>query len=64
MPRNPQLSTWANRVTTHFPELPPPTAFVLALWSFGLVLAHACTLTLVVVHLASILGRSATNARR
>ena len=64
MPREHQLYTWANRVTTHFPELPPATAFVLALWSFGLVLAHACALTLVALHLAPILLRSVNTVRQ
>jgi Transposase DDE domain len=64
MPRHPQLYAWADRVATAFPELPPATAFVLALWSFGLVLAHACGLTAVVAHLAPLLGRSANTTRQ
>lgn len=64
MPRHPQLYAWADRVATAFPELPPATALVLALWSFGLVLAHACGLTAVVAHLAPLLGRSANTTRQ
>jgi hypothetical protein len=64
MPRQSQLYTWADRVATHFPELPRATAFVLALWSFGLVLAHACGLSVVVVHLAPLLGRAANTVRQ
>jgi hypothetical protein len=64
MPRHSQLYAWADRVATCFPELPKPLAFVLALWSFGLILAHACGLTAVVVHLAPVLGRSANTVRQ
>jgi hypothetical protein len=64
MPRPPQLYAWADRVATAFPELPPAMAFVLALWSLGLVLAHACGLTAVVAHLAPLLGRSANTTRQ
>ena len=64
MPRHPQLYAWADRVATRFPELPPAIALVLALWSFGLVLAHACGLTAIVAHLAPLLGRSANTTRQ
>ena len=64
MLRHPQLYTWADRVATRFPELPPAIAFALALWSLGLVLAHACGLTAVVAHLAPLLGRSANTTRQ
>jgi hypothetical protein len=37
----------ADRVTTHFPDLPRATAFVLALWAFGMDLAHARALSAV-----------------
>jgi hypothetical protein len=37
VPGHPQLYPWADRVATAFPELPPATAVVLALWSLGLV---------------------------
>jgi hypothetical protein len=64
VPRHPQLYAWAARVATAFPELPPATALVLALWSLGLVLAHACGLSAVVAHLAPLLGRSANTTRQ
>lgn len=64
MPRHPQLYAWADRVATRFPDLPPALAFGLALWSLGMVLAHACGLTAVVCHLAPVLGRSADTARQ
>jgi Transposase DDE domain len=64
MPRHEPLYQWADRVTTHFPDLPRPTAFVLALWAFGMVLAHACGLTAVALHLASLLGQSVNTVRQ
>lgn len=64
MPRHPALYAWANRVATHFPNLPPAIAFGLAAWSFGMVLAHACGLSAVAGALAPILGRSANTARQ
>jgi hypothetical protein len=64
MPRHRQLYDWADRVATHFPDLPPATAFSLALWSFGLVLAHACGLTTVVTHLAPVLGQAVNTVRQ
>ena len=64
MPRHPQRDAGADRVATRFPDLPPALAFGLALWSLGLVLAHACGLTAVACHLAPLLGRSANTTRR
>lgn len=64
MPRHEPLYQWADRVATHFPNLPRPTAFVLALWAFGLVLAHACALTAVAVHLAGLLGQPINTVRQ
>ena len=61
MPRHEPLDQWADRVATHFPNLPRPTAFVLALGAFGMVLAHACALTAVAVHPAG--RRCWTSAR-
>jgi DDE family transposase len=64
MPRHEPLYQWADRVTSHFPELPRSTAFVLALWAFGMALAHACGLTAVALHLAPLLGQSVNTARQ
>ncbi len=64
MPRHEPLYQWADRVTSHFPDLPRPTAFVLALWAFGLALAHSCALTAVALHLAPLLGRAANTVRQ
>jgi hypothetical protein len=64
MPRHEPLYQWADRVTTHFPNLPRCSAFVLALWAFGMVLAHACTLTAVALHLAGLLGQPLNTVRQ
>ena len=64
MPRHQPLYQWADRVATHFPELPRSTAFVLALWAFGMALAHACALTAVALHLAPLLGRAVNTVRQ
>jgi hypothetical protein len=64
MPRQQPLYQWADRVASHFPDLPRPTAFVLALWTFGMVLAHACALTAVAVHLAPLLGQAINTVRQ
>ncbi len=64
MPRHEPLYQWADRVTTHFPELPRTTAFVLALWAYGLVLAHCCALNAVVGHLAPLLGQAGNTLRQ
>jgi hypothetical protein len=64
MPRHAPLYQWADRVATAFPELSRPTAFVLALWTFGMVLAHASGLTAVVVHLAPLLGQPLNTVRQ
>src|SRR5947208_15825733 len=52
------LSQWIETVSTAFPKLSRPQAKVLALWSFGMVLAKACGITLVCAALALQLGCS------
>lgn len=47
MSRHVPLYEWTAEVSTHFPHLSKPQATVLALWSFGIVLAHRCTLSAV-----------------
>jgi hypothetical protein len=64
VPRHEPLYRWADRVATHFPDLPRPTAFVLALWAFGMALAHACALSAVALHLAPLLGRPFNTLRQ
>ena len=38
---------WLRTITTYLPHLSKPQATVLALWSFGMVLARSCALTAV-----------------
>jgi hypothetical protein len=50
------LSEWSQTVSTAFPHLSRPQATVLALWSYGMVLAKSCGITLVAATLALQLG--------
>ena len=50
------LSQWIETVSTAFPKLSRPQATVLALWSYGMVLAKSCGITLVCAALAVQLG--------
>lgn len=53
MAHHEELSRWITTVSTHMPHLSKPQATVLALYSFGMVLAQACGLT----SIADVLGR-------
>jgi hypothetical protein len=64
MPRHAPLYQWADQVATHFPELSRPTAVVLALWAFGMALAHTCGLSAVALHLAPVLGQRVNTVRQ
>lgn len=55
MVKNEQLNAWISTVSNQFPNLSKPQATVLALWSFGLVLAKCCALSAVVIFLAPFL---------
>jgi hypothetical protein len=55
MTRYDPLYQWTAIVTTHLPTLSKPQVTVLALWSFGMVLARSCGLTSVVSILARLL---------
>lgn len=50
------LQQWTETVTQYMPHLSRPQATILALWSFGVVIARSCGLTTVSALLASILG--------
>src|SRR3954463_5008130 len=52
----PKLIEWGETVPTHLPHLPKPRATVLALWSFGMILAGSCALSAVAIKLAEALG--------
>jgi hypothetical protein len=60
----PQLYQWIDQVSTHFPSLSRPQATVLALWSFGMVLAHSCGLDSVALVLACLLGQRDQTVRQ
>jgi Transposase DDE domain len=52
------LSQWIETVSTAFPKLSRPQAKVLALWSYGMVLAKSCGIIVVCAALAIQLGCS------
>jgi hypothetical protein len=56
MPRQEPLYAWTDQVTTAFPDLSRPQATVLALYSFGMILAQRCGLNCVVTALVPLLG--------
>ncbi len=58
------LSQWERSVSTHLPHLSRPQAHVLALWSYGMVLAKSCGITSVAALLADLLGSSVSTLRQ
>jgi hypothetical protein len=56
MPRQEPLYGWIDQVVTAFPDLSRPQATVLALYSFGMILAQRCGLNSVVAALVPLLG--------
>src|SRR5712692_1317276 len=58
------LSQWETMVSTHLPHLSRPQARVLALWSYGIVLAKSCGITSVVAILAPLLQQSESTLRQ
>jgi Transposase DDE domain len=64
MSRHDPLYEWTAEVSTHFLRLSRPQAAVLALWSFGIVLAHRCTLPAVANILSPFLGKSFNTVRQ
>ena len=58
------LSQWETMVSTHLPHLSRPQARVLALWSYGMVLAKSCGITSVVAILAPLLKQSESTLRQ
>ena len=57
-------SDWTDEVATQFPHLSKPQAAVLALWSFGIVLARSCTLPAVANILSPLIGRCYNTVRQ
>ena len=64
MARQDGLYQWTQVVTKELPHLSKPQATVLALWSFGLVLAGACGTTLVAQVLATRMGCNVAAVRQ
>jgi hypothetical protein len=62
--RHDGLSQWTTTVSTHLPLLSPAQAAVLALWSFGMVLARSCGITSVAAVLAPLLGAKENTLRQ
>ena len=58
MSRPLQLTQWRDELKSRFPELPTRVVFVLALYSFAMILAHVCGLSTVSLFLARSLGWS------
>ncbi len=58
------LNSWENTVIEHMPHLSKPQAMVLALWSFGIVMAQTCGLTSVATCIALIAGRRENTVRQ
>jgi hypothetical protein len=58
------LSQWETTVSTHLPGLSPAQATVLALWSFGMVLARSCGITSVAALLAPLLDAQENTVRQ
>ncbi len=56
MPRQKPLDAWTEQVRDAFPKLSRPQATVLALYSFGMILAQSCGLTRVVTALVPVVG--------
>jgi hypothetical protein len=55
---------WIAEVSAHLPALSPAQARVLALWSFGMVVARSCALSAVSLQLAVLLGRKENTVRQ
>ena len=58
------LSQWETTVSTHLPNLSRAQATVLALWSFGMVLARSCGITSVAALLAPLLAAKEPTVRQ
>lgn len=64
MTRSSGLSQWAETVSIHMPHLSKSVAAVLALWSFGMVMAKSCGLTTVAALLADLLQQPENTVRQ
>ena len=58
------LSQWEHTVSSALAHLSKPQAAVLAMWSYGMVLAKSCGTTSVAALLADLLGKSYESVRQ
>src|SRR5271156_4856630 len=63
VPRKQPLDQWIDQVVTAFPKLTRPQAVVLALYSFGVILAQRCGLNSVAAILVPLLGLQFSTVR-
>ena len=63
MLNHPELNQWIDTVRRHFPAVSKPQALLLALWSFGMIIARSCGLSAVANVLALLLGKSFNTMR-
>lgn len=64
MTRTPALSAWIDEVSTQMGQLSVPQRTVLAMWSFGMVLAQACGIPSVAAVLAGLTERTEAAVRQ
>ncbi len=64
MSRTDGLSQWTTTVSTHLPHLSRPQAAVLALWSYGMVVAQSCGITTVATFLGHLLHKRPETLRQ
>ena len=55
---------WQQTVSRHMPHRSKPQALVLALWSFGMVVAQSCGVTSVAAAIAPLVGRKEATVRQ
>ncbi len=60
--RPPELYQWKAQIPKHFPDLSQPVVPGLALWSLGMIVVHACSLTAIALWW-SCLGQSFATVR-
>ena len=59
-----QLYQWNRTIVRHLPNLSKSQASVLALWTFGMVLARACSLSAVTGIIAALMQRKDNTVRQ
>ena len=64
MSRSDGLSQWTTTVSTQLPHLSRPQATVLALWSYGMVVAQSCGITTVAAFLGCLLHKKPDAVRQ